>query len=99
MGHAGSRPPQTSESGDEPEERAPVAPAGEEEGQAASTPHSDPVRSYLRQIGSVALLRREEEVEIAKRIEEGERCILEAVLSSPIAAAQLLEIGERLKRK
>src|SRR5688572_17961039 len=43
---------------------------------------SDPVRMYLRKMGSVSLLTREGEVEIAKRIEEGERKILQSVLSS-----------------
>ncbi len=59
-------------------------------------PSIDPVRSYLRQIGSVPLLTREGEVEIAKRIEEGERRFLEAVLNSPIAVDELLALTEPL---
>ncbi len=58
---------------------------------------SDPVRMYLRKMGSVSLLTREGEVEIAKRIEEGEKEILQAVLSSPIAIQEILEMGEKLK--
>ena len=54
-----------------------------EEGALKSS--SDPVRMYLRKMGSVSLLTREGEVEIAKRIEEGERRILQVVLNSPIA--------------
>lgn len=45
---------------------------------------NDPVRMYLKEMGSVSLLSREEEVEIAKRIEEGEREVLRVVLNSPI---------------
>jgi RNA polymerase primary sigma factor len=59
---------------------------------------SDPVRMYLRKMGSVSLLTREGEVEIAKRIEEGERRMLQAVLNSSVAVEELLEIGERLRR-
>ncbi len=58
---------------------------------------NDPVRLYLRKMGSVSLLTREGEVEIAKRIEEGENEVLSAILSSPIAVREIIEIGERLK--
>src|SRR5262245_53158573 len=46
---------------------------------------NDPVRMYLRKMGSVSLLTREGEVEIAKRIEDGEKEVLDAVLHSSIA--------------
>ena len=46
---------------------------------------NDPVRMYLRKMGSVSLLTREGEVEIAKRIEEGEKEVLHAVLGSSLA--------------
>ena len=58
----------------------------------------DPVRMYLRKMGSVSLLTREGEVEIAKRIEEGEKEVLQAVLSSPVAIREILDIGDRLKK-
>jgi len=58
---------------------------------------SDPVRMYLRKMGSVSLLTREGEVEIAKRIEEGERQMLLAVLNSPVAVACLEELCDRLR--
>jgi RNA polymerase primary sigma factor len=58
---------------------------------------SDPVRMYLRKMGSVSLLTREGEVEIAKRIEDGERKMLQAVLNSSVAVEELLAIGERLR--
>ena len=60
---------------------------------------SDPVRMYLRKMGSVSLLTREGEVEIAKRIEDGERKMLQAVLNSSVAVEELLEIGERLRQR
>ncbi|HET9960478.1 MAG TPA: RNA polymerase sigma factor RpoD [Polyangiaceae bacterium] len=58
---------------------------------------NDPVRMYLRKMGSVALLTREGEVEIAKRIEEGENEVLASILSSPIAVREIIDIGERLR--
>ncbi len=62
----------------------------------AAARSSDPVRMYLRKMGSVALLTREGEVEIAKRIEEGERQVLAAALKSNIAVDELIAIGQRL---
>jgi RNA polymerase primary sigma factor len=59
---------------------------------------NDPVRMYLRKMGSVSLLTREGEVEIAKRIEDGEREVLESVLHSSIAIKEIIQIGERLKK-
>ena len=58
---------------------------------------NDPVRMYLRKMGSVALLTREGEVEIAKRIEEGENEVLGSILNSPIAVREIIDIGERLR--
>jgi RNA polymerase primary sigma factor len=58
---------------------------------------NDPVRMYLRKMGSVALLTREREVEIAKRIEAGENEVLEAILGSPIAVREIIAIGEQLR--
>ena len=69
-----------------------------EEDDSAFSKTNDPVRMYLRKMGSVSLLTREGEVEIAKRIEEGERRVLQVVLNSPIAVREIIEIGERLKR-
>src|SRR5207245_9494093 len=58
---------------------------------------NDPVRMYLRKMGSVSLLTREGEVEIAKRIEEGERRVLQVVLNSSIAVEEILELGNKLR--
>ena len=59
---------------------------------------NDPVRVYLREMGVVPLLTREGEVEIAKRIEFGQRSALKALSRSPIVIHQVLAIGEDLKR-
>ncbi len=58
---------------------------------------NDPVRLYLRKMGSVSLLTREGEVEIAKRIEEGEKEVLRALLACKVTVADILDIGNKLK--
>jgi RNA polymerase primary sigma factor len=58
---------------------------------------SDPVRVYLREMGASPLLTREEEVEIAKRIERGQLTALKALSRSPIVIQQVLALGEDLK--
>lgn len=57
---------------------------------------NDPVRLYLRKMGSVSLLTREGEVEIAQRIEKGEREIVRAILMSPIGTQEIISLGIRL---
>jgi RNA polymerase primary sigma factor len=57
----------------------------------------DPVRLYLRKMGSVSLLTREGEVEVAKRIEEGERRVLQVVLSSSVAIEEILNLPDELR--
>ena len=63
-----------------------------------STRTNDPVRMYLRKMGSVSLLTREGEVEIAKRIEQGEKSMLEIALRSPVAVPYTLEMYDRVRR-
>jgi RNA polymerase primary sigma factor len=58
---------------------------------------SDPVRMYLQEIGAVSLLSREQEVEIAKQIEQGEKQVRERVLTHPFLLSYLLELAERIK--
>ena len=58
---------------------------------------SDPVRVYLREMGASPLLTREQEVEIAKRIERGQLSKLKALSRSPIVILQVLAIGHDLK--
>src|SRR5581483_11074462 len=56
----------------------------------------DPVRMYLREMGTVSLLSREGEVEIAKKIEHGEKQVFDEVLSSPLALNYVLDLGRKL---
>ena len=59
---------------------------------------NDPVRMYLRKMGSVSLLTREGEVEIAKRIESGELRVNAAILDSPVAVREIIDLGEKLRK-
>ena len=59
---------------------------------------NDPVRMYLREMGTVPLLTREGEVEIAKRIERGQLRVLKAISRSPIVIREVIALGEDLKR-
>jgi len=63
----------------------------------AESKSTDPVRIYLRRIGSVALLTREGEVELAKRMEQGEHAILTAILNSPALIREILKLGDDLR--
>ena len=58
---------------------------------------NDPVRMYLREMGTVPLLTREGEVEIAKRIERGKKAVLRVIARTPMAAQEVARLGERLK--
>ena len=86
---------------------APTAPAEdvEEAAEAAvSTLDSefgrttDPVRMYMREMGSVELLTREGEIEIAKRIEEGLKHMIMAISACPMTVAQILELAGRIEK-
>jgi RNA polymerase primary sigma factor len=57
----------------------------------------DPVRMYLREMGSIPLLTREGEVEIAKRIEEAQNQIIMAVIRNPLATKEVLHLRDKLK--
>ncbi len=59
---------------------------------------NDPVRMYLREMGTVPLLTREGEVEIAKRIERGQLRVMKAISRSPIVIREIMGLGEDLKR-
>ncbi len=77
----------------------------EEPEEAAETPvvadslseSSDPVRLYLKEMGNFQLLSREQEVEIAKRIEAGEFEVEDEVLRSPVTLDFLIEVGDRIE--
>ena len=60
---------------------------------------NDPVRLYLREMGTVPLLTREGEVEIAKKIERGQLNVLKAVSRSPIAIKEVIDLGLQLQRR
>ena len=65
----------------------------------ASDPHgNDAVRTYLTKLGA-SLLTRQDEVEVCKRIEAGQKQLRAAVLSSPTAAQDVIEHGKRLKER
>ncbi|MFC5863483.1 RNA polymerase sigma factor RpoD [Acidicapsa dinghuensis] len=59
---------------------------------------NDPVRMYLREMGTVPLLTREGEVEIAKRIERGQMRVLKSLSRSPVVIREIVGLGEDLKR-
>jgi RNA polymerase primary sigma factor len=59
---------------------------------------SDPVRMYLREMGQVSLLTREGEVEIARRIEEGEALVSSFIMKTPIAFKEIISLGERFAK-
>jgi RNA polymerase primary sigma factor len=86
LGGAAAAPTAEAEEGDAP------APAAAEFARGA-----DPVKLYLKKMGSVSLLTREGEVEIAKRIEEGEVDILRALLASKLGTLAIVDLGERLE--
>jgi RNA polymerase primary sigma factor len=88
-----SRPPKPGSDGESP--TSTTTKSSDDEGAYGRS--NDPVRMYLRKMGSVALLTREGEVEIAKRIEVGENEVLAAILNSPIAVREIIAIGERLR--
>src|SRR5271166_6202964 len=59
---------------------------------------NDPVRMYLREMGTVPLLTREGEVTIAKRIERGQLVVMKSITRSPIVIKELIAVGEDLRQ-
>ena len=85
----------------EPTEITKEEPA-QEEGDLDLTPGTlektnDPVRMYLREMGTVPLLTREGEVAIAKRIERGQLLVLKTITRAPLILKELLQVGEDLR--
>lgn len=70
----------------------------DEESVDYSSRSTDPVRMYLREMGSVPLLDRDGEVVIAKKIEMGEQDVLYALVEVPVAVEELVNVGEDLKQ-
>jgi RNA polymerase primary sigma factor len=60
---------------------------------------SDPIRLYLKKMGTIPLLNREREIEIAQRIEQGAEEVLTAILSSPVAVQEILRLGDLLRER
>ena len=58
---------------------------------------NDPVRMYLREMGTVPLLTREGEVEIAKRIERGKLAVIKSISRTPTIARAIIDMGEQLR--
>ncbi len=81
----------------EEEEEGPQQPANMEEDADELLKANDPVRLYLRKMGSIPLLTKDGEVEIAKLIEEGEAEVMEVVLNSQIGIQEVLSVGERIR--
>src|ERR1700685_566045 len=76
--------------------------AASEDGELDLTPGTlektnDPVRMYLREMGTVPLLTREGEVAIAKRIERGQLLVLKTITRAPLILKELLQVGEDLR--
>uniref|UniRef100_UPI00356B70DA RNA polymerase sigma factor RpoD n=1 Tax=Pandoraea commovens TaxID=2508289 RepID=UPI00356B70DA len=60
---------------------------------------TDPVRMYMREMGTVELLTREGEIEIAKRIEEGLKHMVQAISACPTTIAEILAMAEKVERE
>src|SRR4051812_9214045 len=58
---------------------------------------NDPVRMYLREMGTVPLLTREGEIELAKRIERGQRSVNKALSRSPLVVREVLQLGANVR--
>ena len=67
-------------------------------GPAAGEKVNDPVRTYLREMGTVPLLSREGETEIARRIERGQNTVMKALSRSPLAIQEILDLAEEVRR-
>jgi RNA polymerase primary sigma factor len=90
--------PEGAEPAAAPKEELPADEAELDLSSGAAEKTEDPVRLYLREMGSVPLLKREGEVAIAKRIERGRMLVLKTVSRSPIVLKELLAAGEELRK-
>ena len=81
-----------------PERKETIAKEDEKPEGGALEKTNDPVRMYLREMGTVALLTREGEVSIARRIERGERRVMKALSRSRWVLEEIRQLGERIKK-
>jgi RNA polymerase primary sigma factor len=79
------------------QEKAPEKENFRSDGSEGMTKVSDPVKMYLKEMGCISLLTREGEVEIAKRIEAGEKEALASLLRCCVGIEYIIELGERLR--
>src|SRR5712691_8738464 len=87
------------ESGEaEPKEEGPAEEAELDLTPGALEKTNDPVRMYLREMGTVPLLTRDGEVEIAKRIERGQLTVLKVLSRSPVIVREIISLGDQLKK-
>jgi len=85
--------------GPEPEPKEELAAEADLDLSVGMDPKSqDPVRIYLREMGSVPLLTREGEVVIAKRIERGQLVVMKAITRSPMVIKEIIAVGESLRK-
>jgi RNA polymerase primary sigma factor len=63
-----------------------------------SSKSHDPIRLYMRKMGSVSLLDREGEVAIAKRIEDGENKVFSVILNCPITVEEIIQLGDKIRK-
>ncbi len=92
----------TADASDSAEPTKELETVASEDGELDLTPGSlektnDPVRMYLREMGTVPLLTREGEVAIAKRIERGQLLVLKTITRAPLILKELLQVGEDLR--
>jgi len=78
-------------------------PEDEDEEELAPDPEAvargnDPVKMYLHEMGCVSLLTREGEVEIAKRIEQGEQQVFSVIIGCPVTIKEVLALGDKLQK-
>ncbi len=85
-----------SKSGVSEEKETPLA--GDTTSKSESVSIDDPVRMYLREMGTISLLTREGEVSIAKKIEAGQHEVIAAVASCSVTLREIIELGDQTKR-
>jgi len=93
------RPARAAEPARGPVAIAAVAGDDDESGEPVVPERSnDPVRMYMRKMGTVSVLTRGDEVEVCKRIEAGEKKVFLIILRSSLAVREILDLGEKLKK-